>query len=41
MNFQYTYSPEAFRWLLHEHGGLEIEAEYTSPIPFLTAVCKK
>jgi len=42
MNFQYTYTPEAFRWLLHEHGGLEIEKEYTSPdARFLTAICKK
>jgi uncharacterized SAM-dependent methyltransferase len=42
MNFQYTYTPEAFRWLLHEHGGLEIETEYISPDSrFLTAICKK
>ena len=42
MNFQYTYTPEAFRWLLHEHGGLEIESEHTSPdARFLTAICKK
>ena len=42
MNFQYTYTPEAFRWLLHEHGGLEIETEYTAPdARFLTAICKK
>jgi uncharacterized SAM-dependent methyltransferase len=42
MNFQYTYSPEAFRWLLREHGGLEIETEYTSPdARFLTAICRK
>jgi uncharacterized SAM-dependent methyltransferase len=42
MNFQYTYAPDAFRWLLHEHGGLEIESEYTSPDSrFLTAICKK
>jgi uncharacterized SAM-dependent methyltransferase len=42
MNFQYTYTPEAFRWLLHEHGGLEIETEYTSPdARFLTAICTK
>src|ERR1051326_1669018 len=31
MNFQYTYTPEAFRWLLTTHGGLEIEREYSSP----------
>jgi uncharacterized SAM-dependent methyltransferase len=42
MNFQYTYSPEAFRWLLRDHGGLEIETEYTSPdARFLTAICRK
>jgi uncharacterized SAM-dependent methyltransferase len=42
MNFQYTYSPEAFRWLLREHGGLEVETEYTSTDSrFLTAICRK
>jgi len=42
MNFQYTYTPDAFRWLLGEHGGLEIEREYASPDErFLTAICKK
>lgn len=42
MNFQYVYTPEAFRWLLSEHGGLDIEREYLSPDGrFLTAVCKK
>ena len=42
MNFQYTYTPAAFRWLLTEHGGLEIEQEYSSPDErFLTAICKK
>jgi uncharacterized SAM-dependent methyltransferase len=42
MNFQYIYTPEAFRWLLTEHGGLEIITEYRSPdARFLTAVCKK
>ena len=30
MNFQYTYTPDAFRWLLHDHGGLEIEKEFVS-----------
>jgi hypothetical protein len=30
-NFQYAYTPEAFRWLLHEQGGLEIVQEYFSP----------
>jgi uncharacterized SAM-dependent methyltransferase len=42
MNFQYTYTPDAFRWLAREHGGLSIETEYTSPdARFLTALCKK
>jgi uncharacterized SAM-dependent methyltransferase len=42
MNFAYAYTPEAFRWLLHEQGGLEILKEYRSPDSrFLTAVCKK
>src|SRR5580704_17966749 len=42
MNFQYTYAPAAFRWLLQEHGGLRILTEHQSPDGrFLTAVCKK
>jgi hypothetical protein len=42
LNFQYAYTPEAFRWLLREQGGLEIIHEYRSPDGrFLTAVCKK
>jgi hypothetical protein len=42
MNFQYTYTPEAFRWLLSQQGGLEIIAEHQSPDGrFLTAVCKR
>jgi uncharacterized SAM-dependent methyltransferase len=42
LNFQYIYTPEAFRWLLREHGGLEILKEYRSPDSrFLTAVCKR
>ena len=42
LNFQYIYTPEAFRWLLREHGGLEILKEYHSPDSrFLTAVCKR
>ena len=42
LNFQYVYTPDAFRWLLHEHGGLEIEAEYPSVDGrFLTAICRK
>jgi uncharacterized SAM-dependent methyltransferase len=42
MNFQYIYTPDAFRWLLHDQGGLEILKEYCSPDGrFLTALCKK
>jgi uncharacterized SAM-dependent methyltransferase len=42
MNFQYAYTPAAFRWLLSEHGGLEIDKEYASSDGrFLTAVCRK
>ncbi len=42
LNFQYTYTPEAFRWLLTEHGGLKIQKEYPSHDGrFLTAVCSK
>ena len=42
MNFQYTYTPSGFHWLLQEHGGLEIEREYASPDQrFLTAICRK
>jgi uncharacterized SAM-dependent methyltransferase len=42
LNFLYAYDEEAFRWLLTEQGGLEIETEYRSPDGrFITAVCKK
>jgi uncharacterized SAM-dependent methyltransferase len=42
MNFQYAYTPEAFRWLLNDQGGLQILKEYRSPDGrFLTAMCKK
>src|SRR5262249_20744816 len=42
MNFQYTYTPKAFHWLLTEHDGLTIESEYASPDSrFLTAICRK
>jgi hypothetical protein len=42
LNFQYACVPEAFRWLLCEHGGLSIVSEYRSPDGrFLTAICKK
>jgi len=42
LNFQYTYTLDAFRWLLCNQGGLEIEKEFPSPDGrFLTAVCRK
>ena len=42
LNFQYSYTPDAFRWLVREQGGLEIVREYESPDGrFLTAVCSK
>lgn len=42
MNFQYLYTADAFRWLLREHGGLEIEREYISADGrFLTAICRR
>ena len=42
MNFQYTYAPEAFRWLLTTHGGLQVIEEHKSPDGrFVTAVCRK
>ena len=42
MNFQYVYTLEAFQWLLHEQGGLEIVKWYPSPDGrFVTAVCRR
>jgi hypothetical protein len=42
LNFNYTYTPEAFRWLVSEHGGLGILDEWRSPDGrFLTVICKK
>ena len=42
LNFQYTYTPDAFRWLLAEQGGLAIDRLYRSPdARFLTAICRK
>jgi uncharacterized SAM-dependent methyltransferase len=42
LNFQYSYTPDAFRWLIREQGGLEILREYESPDGrFLTAICSK
>jgi hypothetical protein len=42
LNFQYTCTPDAFRWLLREQGGLEIVREFESPdARFLTAICRK
>ena len=42
MNFHYRYTPEAFRWLLEEKGGLEVlEQTISSDGHFITAVCAK
>ncbi len=42
LNFNYTYTHEAFRWLVGQHGGLEILQEWRSPdARFLTVMCKK
>ena len=42
LNFQYVYTPEDFRWLVKDHGGLTILDERCSPDGrFVTAFCKK
>jgi uncharacterized SAM-dependent methyltransferase len=42
LNFQYSYTVDAFRWLLREQGGLQIVREHESADGrFLTAVCGK
>lgn len=42
MNFQYTYTAEAFRWLLAEHARLKILQETASPDGrFRVAVCAR
>jgi hypothetical protein len=42
MNFQYTYSPEAFRWLAGEHAGLNIREELTSADGrYIAAICTR
>jgi uncharacterized SAM-dependent methyltransferase len=42
LNFNYVYTPEAFRWLIGEHGGLTILDEWASPDGrFLTLLCRK
>ena len=42
LSFNYTYSMEAFRWVLTEHGGLKILHEFPSPDGrYLTAVCSR
>ena len=42
LNFQYTYAPDAFRWLLTEQGGLVIVNERESADGrFLTALCRR
>ena len=42
LNFNYTYTPEAFRWLLCDRAGLHILREYPSPDGrYLSAVCAR
>lgn len=42
LNFQYAYTPEAWRWLLENHGGLSVHKEYrSSDSRFLTTLCAK
>lgn len=42
LNFNYTYTPEAFRWLLCDRAGLHVLREYPSPDGrYLTAVCAR
>ena len=42
LNFQYSYVPEDFEWLLRQQGGLDILKQYRSPDSrFITALCKK
>ena len=42
MNFQYVYTPEAFRWLLEEHGGLKVLEEIRSPEGrFAVVICSR
>jgi uncharacterized SAM-dependent methyltransferase len=42
LSFNYTYSIEAFRWVLTGHGGLKILREYPSPDGrYVTMVCSR
>jgi uncharacterized SAM-dependent methyltransferase len=42
LNFQYLYTPEAFEWLISEHGGLMFLKRYPSPDGrFVTGLCKR
>ena len=42
MNFRYQYSVQAFRWLIEEHAGLEIEEQIESDDRrFIAAICSK
>ena len=42
LNFQYAYSPEAFRWILAQRGGLEVLGEFCGPERrFMAAVCRR
>jgi len=42
LNFRYTYTPEAFRWLLAKHAGLKILEEFVSSDSYcMLAVCSR
>jgi uncharacterized SAM-dependent methyltransferase len=42
MNFGYAYTPEAFRWLLEQHAGLQVLEEYRSQFQeAIVAVCAR
>jgi hypothetical protein len=42
LNFQYSYTPDAFRWLVRDQGGLKILSEQeSSDGRFLTLICSK
>jgi Histidine-specific methyltransferase, SAM-dependent len=42
LNFQYTYTPGSFHWLVEQHGGLRIVDEHLSlDSRFLTVICQK
>ena len=42
LSFNYTYSIEAFRWILTSEGGLKILQEFPSPDGrYVTTVCSR